>query len=106
LLSRADRPEGILAFGQVGMAAVRQAAGELGLEFGGDLQAVGWMVDDCYGRYYRPMFAGGAVPPAVVWSAREMAERALGLLFERSQGLDCRPLRVCVAARLRFAEGK
>jgi DNA-binding LacI/PurR family transcriptional regulator len=100
-LSRDDRPEALLSF--AGIHAVCKAAGELGLRVGRDLLLVGWTVEECYAAY-RGRFGGGEVPPAVVWSAREMADRALKLLAERGEGVRRRPVRACIGTELRLAE--
>jgi DNA-binding LacI/PurR family transcriptional regulator len=104
LLSGKNRPDGVLAFGRGGIAAIHEASKELGLKIGRDLEAVGWIVEDCYDLHYRPIFGGGYVPPAVVWSAREMAERAVALLAERGEGAGRRAVRACVATELRVAK--
>ncbi len=106
LLSRADRPDGVLAFWPDGMTALVAACRRLGLEIGRDLEAVGWTVEESYELHYRPLFAGGAVPPAVVWSAREMAERALERLVERTAAAGRQPVRVCVPTSIRFGDGR
>jgi LacI family transcriptional regulator len=106
LLARADRPDGILAFGPAGLAALVATAGSLGLTVGRDFQAVGWTVEEGYDLHYRPVFGGGPVPPAVVWSAREMAERALELLEQRSAAAGRAPVRVCVPTSVRLHGAK
>jgi DNA-binding LacI/PurR family transcriptional regulator len=105
LLDSGSRPEGVLAFGLKGMLAVKQAGERLGLVIGSDLAAVGWTVDECYDQHYLTMFRRSVAPPAVVWSAASMAERALSLLCEIGEGLIEEPLRLCVPTRLRF-DGK
>jgi DNA-binding LacI/PurR family transcriptional regulator len=103
LLGGKNRPDGILAFGLSGIAAIHEASGELGLKIGRDFEAVGWIVEDCYDLHYRPIFEGGYVPPAIVWRAREMAERAVCLLAERGEGAGRRAVRACVATELKVA---
>ncbi|MHC4916545.1 MAG: substrate-binding domain-containing protein, partial [Planctomycetota bacterium] len=107
LLARSDRPEAVLAFGMAGMAAVRRAAEKTGLVLGRDIEVVGWVVEECYELHYRPIFEGGYIPPAIVWSAREMAERAVSLLAERGEGAGRRAVRACIATELKtWGEGR
>jgi DNA-binding LacI/PurR family transcriptional regulator len=107
LLTGKDRPDGILAFGSQGMSDVLNAAKQLDLEVGSDLEVIGWTVEECYELHYRALFEGGRVSPAVVWSGREMAERAVALLAERGEGAGRRAVRACVATELRIeGEGK
>jgi DNA-binding LacI/PurR family transcriptional regulator len=101
-LSRSDRPEGIFAFS--GMGEVAKTSAELGLTIGRDFQAVGWVVEECYDSHFAPAFSGGPVPPAVVWKAGSMAERALALLEERRAAAGREPVRICIPTGLRFAE--
>jgi LacI family transcriptional regulator len=104
LLSRSERPEGLLAFtGPNALGAIRSAGAKLGLELGKDVKAVGWTVEECYETHYLPVFAGGPVPPAVVWRGRSMAERALELLDARNSSAGREPVRLCVPTGLRFA---
>ncbi len=106
LLERADRPDGILAFGPAGLAALVGAADKLGLAIGRDFAAVGWTVEESYDLHYRPVFGGGPVAPAIVWSAREMAERALELLEQRSAAAGRQSVRVCVPTSVRLHGAK
>jgi DNA-binding LacI/PurR family transcriptional regulator len=101
LLTGKDRPDGILAFGPNGMKAVLDAARKVNLEIGKDLEVIGWTVEECYDLQYRSMFEGGRVPPSVVWSGREMAQRAVDLLAERGQAAGRRAVRACVSTELR-----
>ena len=104
MLGRSDRPDGFLAFTSAGTVAVREAAIQQGLKLGTDVRMVGWIVEEFYSREHVPIFNGGPVPPAVVWKASSMAERALALLAERRAGRAGEPVRVCVPTRLKFAE--
>ena len=106
LLDRSDRPDGILAFGLMAVQAVRDAAAGLGLEIGRDLQLVSWVTEECYDQYYLPIFRGAAPAPAVVWSARDMVDRALSLLAEAADGRIAGSMRVCVPTMLRLAKGE
>jgi DNA-binding LacI/PurR family transcriptional regulator len=104
LLRRANRPDGVLAFSSGAMSALVRAGRELGIRLGGELKAVGWVVEESYGSEYLPLFAGDPVLPAVTWKAASMAERAMALLAERRAGRAGEPVRVCVPTRLKFAE--
>jgi GntR family transcriptional regulator, arabinose operon transcriptional repressor len=98
-LKRKDRPDGLLAF--AGPGPIMEVAGELGLLLGRDFELVGWTVEEAYAMNYQPMFGSRQIAPAVVWSAREMADRALQLLDERIAGVRRRAVRACVATELR-----
>ena len=104
LLGRANRPDGVLAFSEGALARLWEAARQLGIQPEVELRTVGWVVEECYAIEYLPLFAGGPVPPAVVWKAASMAERALALLAERRSGRAHEPVRVCVPTRLKFAD--
>jgi len=104
LLGRAGRPDGVLAFSEGALARLWQAVRQLGIKPEAEPKTVGWVVEECYAIEYLPLFAGGPVPPAVVWKASSMAERALGLLAERRSGRAGEPVRVCVPTRLKFAD--
>ncbi len=103
-LGRSDRPDGLLAFW--GMDEVVEAGRELRLTIGRDFQAVGWVVEECYGTHYRPAFGDAPPAPAVVWKASSMAERALGLLDARRAAAGRDPVRICIPTSLRFGEGR
>lgn len=103
LLSRKDRPDGLLAFDKVGVLAVKTIAADLGLRIGKDLQVVGWCVEELYESEYRTTFAGGPTPPAVVWKASSMSEWALNLLVQRREGKGGESVRISVPTRLRKA---
>ncbi len=106
LLKSKDRPDALLVFSPKALAPVRDAAKKLGLALGKDLGIVGWIVEDCFDSDHRAIFEGGYVPPAIVWSVREMAERAVTLLIERSEGAGRRPVRACIATELRTSAKK
>ena len=103
LLGRADRPDGVLAFSEGALTRLWEAVRQLGIRPEAELKTVGWVVEECHAIEYLPFFAGGPVPPAVVWRASSMAERALALLAERRAGRAGEPVRVCVPTRLKFA---
>ncbi len=80
LLSRADRPDGILALWRPMTFAIAKAAQRLGLKSGSDLHVVGWINEEAMQEGYFPLFEEGNVPPAVVWNAADMAEVAMSAL--------------------------
>jgi DNA-binding LacI/PurR family transcriptional regulator len=104
LLGRADRPDGVLAFSDVPLARLWETARQLGIRPESDFRTVGWVVEEGYPIEFLPLFAAGPVPPAVVWKASSMAERALELLAGRKAGRAGEPVRVCVPTRLKFAD--
>jgi LacI family transcriptional regulator len=81
LLARHDRPDGVVAFSKSAAQAIRNAAGAAGLKIGKDLLVVGWTVEDCFESEHYSVFAGGPIPPAIVWSAKEMAQAAMDVLL-------------------------
>ncbi len=101
LLARPDRPDGIAVFTKGAAQALKQAADAAGLRVGKDLLVVGWTVEDCYESEHSAVYAGGPVPPAVVWSAREMAEAALDLLHAYPNGAPA-GRRVLVSTRIKL----
>jgi LacI family transcriptional regulator len=105
LLSRRDRPEAILALWLGDALAVARAAADLGLEVGRDFQMVGWCPEELYESSYVPGFRPGAVPPAVTWSIRTMAETAVARMAERRDNPGLPALRVKVPVRLRLPDG-
>jgi len=103
LLSRADRPDGLLALWRGAALEAAAAAGELGLVIGRDLQLVGWCAEEQYAEGWLPHFAAGAAPPAVSWSIATLAEAAVARLAERRANPGMPRLRLGVAPRLRLA---
>ncbi len=100
VLSRKDRPEGILALWTGVARALKGAADELGLSVGRDFRMVGWSAREHYESEYRAAFEPGGVPPAVTWSVAGMVETALVRLVERRANPQLEPLRVNVPTRL------
>lgn len=103
LLGRADRPDGVLAFSPGALVGLWAAVRQLGVKPEAELRTVGWVVEECHAIEYLPLFAGTSVPPAVVWKASSMAERALEVLAGRKAGRAGEPVRVCVPTRLKFS---
>ncbi|MBE7465678.1 MAG: GntR family transcriptional regulator [Planctomycetes bacterium] len=107
LLTRPDRPDGIVAlYREVAMQAVAVAR-ELGIRVGSELEIVGWATEQEYRRDWLPLFRGEAVQPAVVWNPAQMAELAVDRLEARRRHPHLKPVRIGVPVELRetSAEG-
>jgi DNA-binding LacI/PurR family transcriptional regulator len=102
LLSRKDRPDGILALGLNNAALIKEAADKQGLEIGRDFQLISWVAEECYQQHYRPIFGPDTPAPAIVWSTATMVERALSLLTEITEGPTREQVRISVPTRLKF----
>lgn len=85
LLARKPRPDGVTVFTKDAARALRAAAAQAELVIGKDLRVIGWTVEDCFESEHAATFAGGPLPPAVVWQARDMAEAAVELLVSGPQ---------------------
>lgn len=84
LLSRRDRPTGVLALWQGQGLAVARAARELGLVVGKDLDLVGWSLrEDANPRELQDAAGPGAQVALVQWSATELAELCMVRLMQR-----------------------
>lgn len=81
LLSRQNRPTAVFAPWRG--PAVAQAAQELGLVLGRDLDLVGWSTEEDYANRFEPRFPAGQTPPAVVWSVATLAELCITRLMQR-----------------------
>lgn len=103
LLRRRERPDGVAVFTKLAARAMRDAAQAEGLEIGKDLLMIGWTVEDCFETEHHAVFAGGPVPPAVVWRAKDMAEAALDILAA-NQSVQITGRRVLVSTRLKFVK--
>jgi DNA-binding LacI/PurR family transcriptional regulator len=103
LLSRKDRPEGVISLWREEALAVKKAADELGLKLGRDLELVGWCPEELYERQWRAEFGRTRPAPAVSWSMRTLAETALTRLIERRENPHLPALKVSVPVRLRLA---
>lgn len=96
-----QRPDGVLVLWRPMAMAVIAAARQLGLTVGVDFQFVGWTCEELFESSYAPLF-DGAPPPAVVWSARRMAEVSLAQLraaepFARGEAMTTQiPVSLCV----------
>lgn len=103
LLSRAERPDGVVALWRGCALALVAAAADLGLAVGRDFRMVGWCPEELYDVEYAPAFRGGEVPPVISWSVRTMAETAMARLAERRANPELPALLVKVPVRLQLA---
>lgn len=83
MLKRPGRPDGIMALWRPMAEAVAKAAQVMGLRLGQDLHLVSWVNVEAIEEGYLPLFAGGPVPPAIVWRTEDMAQVALEALEQR-----------------------
>jgi LacI family transcriptional regulator len=83
MLSRPDRPTGLLALWHECAAELAQAARDLGLMPGRDLDFVGWTPREQYDTVYRALFNGSPLPPTMVWSVAELTRVVVARLAER-----------------------
>lgn len=83
LLTRRDHPDGVICPWRHMALAVTEASRLVKKMPGKDFEMVGWCCEETYEQSYIPMFSGLALPPAVTWSAKDMAETALARLEER-----------------------
>jgi DNA-binding LacI/PurR family transcriptional regulator len=100
LLSSPRRPEAVIALWSYLAIAIKRAADSLGLVIGRDFQLVGWTVAEDYATHFKPSFDAGAVPAAVCWSARSMADIALARLIERRIGGMLEPITMRIGTKL------
>ncbi|HOX07462.1 MAG TPA: GntR family transcriptional regulator [Planctomycetota bacterium] len=101
LLSRADRPTGIVSLYLENAAQLVRTARELGLRLGRDLDLVGWCTEEQYTRDWLPLFGGEPPAPCAVWSPRLMAELAVDRLEARRKNPHLAPVRISVPVELR-----
>jgi len=106
LLARPDRPTGVLALWREQTLKLVGAARAMGLEPGRDIDVVGWATEEQYEAEFRAALAGGPVPPAAVWSVRQMAEAAMLRLVERRANPAMAPVQIRIPTQLRFADNK
>ena len=104
LLSGANRPTAVLALWMTTAVAVRDAARDLGLAPGRDLDIVSWCAREIRERAYAQALGGDAAPPAVTWSIRTMAETAISRLLERRANRGLAPIRMTVPVSLQVAK--
>ncbi len=104
LLSRSDRPDAVLALFPQKLAEIAQAAIDLGLEPGRDLELVGWTAEELDGSLLAAM-PRGVVPARINWSMRTLADTALERLASLRRGPDRQETRICVKTWLRRPPG-
>lgn len=100
LLSRKDRPDGVLALWADHAIAIGRAAERLGLQFGTDFDLVGWATERVYENQFVPIFERSGVPATVVWSTAEIAEICMMRLLWHLREPDLKPLQMIVPTRL------
>jgi DNA-binding LacI/PurR family transcriptional regulator len=106
MLSAKNRPTAVLALWRERCLEIADAADELGLTLGKDLDVVGWVVDEQYDETYAAHFRDGHVPPAVVWDVNTLAETAVARLAARREHPDLPPMRINIKTALRFHQGR
>lgn len=86
LLSRSDRPTAVLALWQGVGLAMAQAAREMGLVIGRDLDLVGWSLQEVANpRELLDAAGAGSLLATVTWSTTEMADLCLTRLMQRRE---------------------
>jgi DNA-binding LacI/PurR family transcriptional regulator len=105
LLSRKERPDGVICLWTDYALAVKRAADELGLEVGRDFRMVGWCPQELLESWYLPAFADSGPPPTVTWSIRNMVETVAARLAGRRANPGQAPLQVKVPVRLDYCGG-
>jgi DNA-binding LacI/PurR family transcriptional regulator len=101
MLSAPERPDAILALWRPQYVAVRDAARQLGLRIGSDLDLVGWCVEEAHAVDFLPLFEDGAAPAAITWSAARMAGTAMAALEARRREPRKPAVRTLVPTRLK-----
>jgi LacI family transcriptional regulator len=101
LLSRRDRPTGLVGLWQGFPPALLSAAEELGLKVGRDVDVVGWSTEEGYDSYCS-LFKRGQIPPTMVWSITEVARNAIERLAIRRLNPSLAPVLVKVPARMKM----
>jgi DNA-binding LacI/PurR family transcriptional regulator len=83
LLASSRRPTAIIALWLHRCDVVARALDDLGLRIGRDLDMVGWCPAEQYDSGFVPLFRNGDVPPAAVWSVKDMVALCYSRLVER-----------------------
>jgi DNA-binding LacI/PurR family transcriptional regulator len=99
-LAARGRPSAILALWQSCANAVLTAASELRLTPGRDFDLITWGIEENRQGIYAQRFPQGHIPPMVCWSAKCMAEMALGRLVTPLDAVERTPVRISVPMRL------
>ena len=102
LLSRADRPTGIVAPWRHVAAGVLRAVRRLNLTLGKDLDMVGWCTRERFPSDWIEALAGGPVPPAAVWSVEEAARTTIARLEQRRSNPKLPTIHLRIPVRLCF----
>jgi DNA-binding LacI/PurR family transcriptional regulator len=105
LLARKDRPSAVIALWRERAFEVANAAREMGLVLGKDIDMVGWTVEEQYDEYVSH-FSGNPVPAAITWDLSTLAETAVARLAERRDRPDLPPMRIHIETRLRLHSQK
>ena len=100
MLSRRDRPTGLVGLWQPLAVELVSAAAELGLKPGRDVDVVGWSPEESY-ESYCTLF-NGHVPPTMVWSITELARLAIDRLAIRRLNPSQVPVLIKLPARLKL----
>jgi GntR family transcriptional regulator, arabinose operon transcriptional repressor len=105
MLSRRDRPTGLLGLWQDPAVQLVSTADDLGLKLGRDVDVVGWTSEESYPQY-TAQFKTGLVPPIMVWSIADLARMAIERLAARRLNPALTPVLVKLPARLKIPEPK
>jgi DNA-binding LacI/PurR family transcriptional regulator len=100
LLSGKNRPDAVLCMWRAQTQLVAEAARELGLKIGRDLDLVGWVTEDQYEDLMRDHFRGLKPPAMVVWDHRDMARIAIERIELRRTNPELHAVRITVPVRL------
>jgi LacI family transcriptional regulator len=103
LLSRPDRPTGVLGLWHDAALELVRAAQELKLKPGRDVEIVGWCAEELYESWYCGLFAGAPVPTTMVWSMAQLARLTIARLAERRAFPALDPALIKVPVRCRNA---
>jgi LacI family transcriptional regulator len=106
LLARPDRPTAVLALWQGFALAVAQAAKELGLLPGRDLDLVGWAIEEEYETVFLRNFPAGWAPPAITWSCSRLAEACISRLLQRRANPREAPVLTRIPVKFTLPEGR
>jgi len=99
LLSRSDRPDGVLALTPGKCVEIAKAAAELGLEPGRDIDVVGWSASEFESEFLADL-PDGWIPPRISWSLKTLADTAVERLSERRERPDLPAMRINVQTHL------
>jgi DNA-binding LacI/PurR family transcriptional regulator len=100
LLAREDRPTAVLALQPSKCAEIANAAVELGLSPGKDLEIVGWCASE-YEQEFLAALPPGFVPPRISWSMRTLADTAIERLAQRRTNPGLAAMRINIETSLR-----